>query len=192
MALLEPKKPKYRKVMKGKNSGTASRGNFVAFGEWGLQSLDNSDITGRQIESARQAISRYADRGGKLWIRIFPHIPISRKPQDVKMGSGKGDLAFWAAKVKEGTVMFEIGGVSEEIAKEALRLAGHKLPVRVKIIKRDERLSKGQVITAEMLERDAAKAIKEAEAEEAAKAAENVEETLTSEEKNDTIEKGDK
>lgn len=186
MSLLEPKKYKHRKVRKGKNDGPATRANFVAFGDWGLQSMDNSDITGRQIEAARQAISRYVNRGGKMWIRIFPHIPISRKPLDVKMGSGKGDLAFWAAKVKNGTVMFELAGVSEEVAKEALRLAGHKLPVRVKIIPRDEKLSKGQVISEETLRRDAERAAREAE-EDAKKAAENAE-ALTSDGKNDITE----
>lgn len=135
MAVLIPRKTKFRKTMKGKNDGVATRGNTVAFGEYGLMSMDNNDVTSRQIESARQAMTRHVKRGGKIWIRIFPHTPITRKPQDVKMGGGKGDPQFWAAKVKAGTVMFEMAGVSEDVAKEAMRLAGHKLPVRTKFIK---------------------------------------------------------
>jgi large subunit ribosomal protein L16 len=124
--------------MKGKNDGNATRCNTVAFGDYGLMSLDNKDVTSRQIESARQAMTRYVKRGGKIWIRIFPHTPITRKPQDVKMGGGKGDPQFFAAKVKAGTMMFEIAGVTDDIAKEAMRLAGHKLPVRTKIVKAEE------------------------------------------------------
>jgi large subunit ribosomal protein L16 len=138
MAVLLPKKTKYRKTMKGKNDGRATRGNTVAFGDFGLMSVDNKDVTSRQIESARQAMTRYVKRGGKIWIRIFPHTPITRKPQDVKMGGGKGDPQFFAAKVKAGTVMFEMSGVGEEVAKEAMRLASHKLPVRTKFIKAGE------------------------------------------------------
>lgn len=138
MAILLPKKTKYRKVRKGKNGGVATRCNTVAFGDWGLMSLDNERITSRQIEAARQTMTRHIKRGGKTWIRIFPQVPVTRKPQDVKMGSGKGDPAFWVAKVKAGTVMFEIADVSEEVAREALRLASHKLPVRTKVLKRGE------------------------------------------------------
>ncbi len=138
MAILTPRRDAHRKVRKGKNRGTASRCNTVAFGEWGLMSLDNERITSRQIEAARQAITRYVKRGGKIWIRIFPHTPVTKKPLDVKMGSGKGEPQFYVAKVKAGTVMFEIADVTEEQAKEAFRLAGHKLPVRVKIIKKEE------------------------------------------------------
>ena len=138
MAILIPKKVPHRKVRKGKNNGIATRCNPVAFGEFGLMSLDNERITSRQIEAARQAITRYVKRGGKIWIRIFPHTPVSKKPLDVKMGSGKGEPQFYVAKVKAGTVMFEIADVTEEQAREALRLAGHKLPVRVKIVKREE------------------------------------------------------
>ena len=137
MAILLPKKVPHRKVKKGKNNGIATRCNTVAFGEFGLMSLDNERITSRQIEAARQAITRYVKRGGKIWIRIFPHTPVSKKPLDVKMGSGKGEPQFYVAKVKAGTVMFEIADVTEEQAREALRLAGHKLPVRVKIVKRE-------------------------------------------------------
>ncbi len=138
MAILLPKKTAHRKVRKGKNNGVATRCNTVDFGDFGLMSLDNERITSRQIEAARQAITRYVKRGGKIWIRIFPHTPVSKKPLDVKMGSGKGEPQFYVAKVKTGTVMFEIADVTEEQAREALRLASHKLPVRCKIIKKEE------------------------------------------------------
>ncbi len=136
--MLLPKKTKYRKVRKGRNNGRATRGNTVAFGDWGLMSLDNERINSRQIESARQAMTRHIKRGGQIWIRIFPHTPVTRKPLDVKMGGGKGNPEYFAAKVKAGTVMFEIRGVDEATAKEAMRLAGHKLPVRTKIIARGD------------------------------------------------------
>ena len=138
MAILLPRKTAHRKVRKGKNNGIATRCNTVAFGEFGLMSLDNERITSRQIEAARQAITRYVKRGGKIWIRIFPHTPVSKKPLDVKMGSGKGEPQFFVAKVKTGTVMFEIADVTEAQAREALRLASHKLPVRCKILKKEE------------------------------------------------------
>ena len=138
MAILTPRREAHRKVRKGKNRGTASRCNYVAFGDWGLMSLDNERVTSRQIEAARQAITRYVKRGGKIWIRIFPHTPVTKKPLDVKMGSGKGEPQFYVAKVKAGTVMFEISDVTVEQAREAFRLAGHKLPVRTKIIKKEE------------------------------------------------------
>lgn len=138
MAIMTPRREAHRKVRKGKNEGVASRCNTVAFGDWGLMSLDNERITSRQIEAARQAITRYVKRGGKIWIRIFPHTPVTKKPLDVKMGSGKGEPQFYVAKVKAGTVMFEIADVTEAQAREAFRLAGHKLPVRVKVIKREE------------------------------------------------------
>ena len=138
MAILLPKKTAHRKVRKGKNEGVATRCNTVAFGDYGLISLDNERINSRQIEAARQAITRYIKRGGKIWIRIFPHTPVTKKPLDVKMGSGKGEPQFYVAKVKAGTVMFEIADVTDEQAKEALRLASHKLPVKCKIIKKEE------------------------------------------------------
>ena len=136
--MLLPKKVAHRKVRIGKNRGNATRGNYVAFGDYGLQSLDNERITSRQIEAARQAMTRHVKRGGKIWIRIFPHIPVTRKPVGLKMGMGKGNPEFFAAKVKEGTVMFEMNGVSEEVAGEAMRLASHKLPVKCKFIKRED------------------------------------------------------
>ena len=138
MAMLLPKKTAHRKVRIGKNNGIATRCNTVNFGDYGLMSLDNERINSRQIEAARQAINRYVKRGGKVWIRIFPHTPVTKKPLDVKMGGGKGEPQFFAAKVKASTVMFEIADVTDEQAKEALRLAGHKLPVRCKIIKKEE------------------------------------------------------
>ena len=136
--MLLPKKTKYRKVRIGKNEGNATRGNYVAFGDFGLQSQSNERITSRQIEASRQAMTRYIKRGGKIWIRIFPHTPVTKKPQDVKMGSGKGNPEYFAAKVKAGTVLFEMKGVPEDVAREAMRLAAHKLPVKTKFIKREE------------------------------------------------------
>ena len=138
MAILLPSRVAHRKVRKGKNNGVATRCNTVAFGEYGLMSLDNERINSRQIEAARQAITRYIKRGGKIWIRIFPHTPVTKKPLDVKMGSGKGEPQFYVAKVKTGTVMFEMAEVTEEQAKEALRLASHKLPVRCKFVKKGD------------------------------------------------------
>lgn len=135
--MLLPKKTKYRKVRKGVNTGVATRGNYLAFGDYGLQSVGNERISSRQIEAARTTMSRYIKRGGKIWIRIFPHTPVTRKPADVKMGSGKGNPEFFVAKVKAGTVMFELQGVDEETAREAMRLAGHKLPVKTKFIARE-------------------------------------------------------
>ncbi len=135
--MLLPNRTKYRKVRKGKIRGVASSGNYIAYGEYALQSQGNDRITSRQIEAARQAMTRYIKRGGKIWIRIFPHTPVTRKPQDVKMGSGKGNPEFFVAKVNAGTVLFEISGVSEEIAREAMRLAGHKLPVRTKFLSKE-------------------------------------------------------
>ncbi|MCA9301261.1 50S ribosomal protein L16 [Candidatus Nomurabacteria bacterium] len=137
--MLLPKKTKFRKVRKGKNNGIATRGNYVAFGEFGLVAQEPERITSRQIESARQAMTRYIKRGGKVWIRIFPHTPVTRKPQDVKMGSGKGNPEFFVAKVKPGTVLFEMGrGVTEEQAREAMRLASHKLPIKTKFVVREQ------------------------------------------------------
>ncbi len=134
--MLMPNKTKYRKVRKGKNKGVATRGATLAFGNYGLKSMDAERITSRQIEASRQAMTRYIKRGGRIWIRIFPHTPVTRKPQDVKMGSGKGNPEFFVAKVKPGTILFEMDDVTEEQAREALRLAAHKLPVRTKFVKR--------------------------------------------------------
>ena len=136
--MLLPKKMKYRKVRKGKNEGIATSGNYIAFGDYALQSQSNSDITSRQIEASRQAMTRYIKRGGKIWIRIFPHTPVTKKALGLKMGGGKGNPEYYVAKVKTGTVLFEMKGVSEEIAREAMRLAGHKLPVKTRFVKREE------------------------------------------------------
>jgi len=136
--MLMPKRQKHRKVRKGRITGVATRGNVIAFGDYALQAQSMDRITSRQIEAARQAMTRYVKRGGKIWIRIFPHIPVTRKPQDVKMGSGKGNPEFFVAKVKPGTIMFEMQGVEEDIAREAMRLAGHKLPVKTRFLVREE------------------------------------------------------
>src|SRR5881392_3723317 len=136
--MLLPKRTKYRKVRKGRIRGVATSGHYIAYGEFALQAQGNERITSRQIESARQAMTRYIKRGGKIWIRIFPHTPVTRKPQDVKMGSGKGSPEFFVAKVKPGTVMFEMDGVPEEIAREAMRLARHKLPVKTRFSVKEE------------------------------------------------------
>ena len=136
--MLLPKKTKFRKVRIGKNEGVATRGHYVAFGDYGLQSMQNERVTSRQIEAARQAMTRYIKRGGKIWIRIFPHTPVTRKPLGLKMGGGKGNPEFFVAKVKAGTVMFEMKGVTEDVAREAMRLAGHKLPVKTRFVKREE------------------------------------------------------
>ena len=136
--MLLPKKTKFRKVRIGKNRGNATRGNYIAFGDYGLQSLSNERVTSRQIEAARQAMTRYVKRGGKIWIRIFPHTPVSRKPLGLKMGGGKGNPECFVAKVKNGTVMFEMKGVPEDVAREAMRLASHKLPVKTRFIKKEE------------------------------------------------------
>jgi large subunit ribosomal protein L16 len=135
--MLMPKRQKHRKVRKGKIRGVATTGHYIAFGDYALQSQSQERVTSRQIEAARQAMTRYIKRGGKIWIRIFPHTPVSRKPQDVKMGSGKGNPEFYVAKVRPGTIMFEMQGVPEEVAREAMRLAAHKLPVKTKFLTRE-------------------------------------------------------
>lgn len=136
--MLTPKRTKHRKVFKGKIKGPATSGNYIAFGDFALQAQGHERITSRQIESARQAMTRYVKRGGKIWIRIFPHIAVSRKALGTKMGSGKGNPEFFAAKVRPGTIMFEMQGVSEEVAREAMRLAAHKLPVKTKFLTKEE------------------------------------------------------
>ena len=135
--MLMPKRAKYRKVQRGRMTGAASRGNKVAYGDFGIQALEPAWITGNQIEAARIAMTRYTKRGGQVWIKIFPDKPVTQKPAETRMGSGKGSPEYWVAVVKPGRVMFEIAGVSEEIAREALRLASHKLPIKTKIVKRE-------------------------------------------------------
>ncbi len=136
--MLIPSRTKFRKVRKGRINGVATAGNYIAYGDYALQAQGHERITSRQIEASRQAMTRYIKRGGKIWIRIFPHTPVTRKPQDVKMGSGKGNPEFFVAKVKPGTILFEMQGVSEETAREAMRLAAHKLPVKTKFLVREE------------------------------------------------------
>ena len=136
--MLLPNRQKHRKVRKGRIRGVATSGNYIAFGQYALQAQGNERITSRQIESARQAMTRYIKRGGKIWIRIFPHTPVTKKPQDVKMGSGKGNPEYFVAKVHSGTIMFEMQGVPEDVAREAMRLAGHKLPVKTEFLVREE------------------------------------------------------
>lgn len=135
--MLMPNKTKHRKVMKGRIKGPATSGNTIAFGDYALQSTGSDRITSRQIESARQAMTRYIKRGGKIWIRIFPHTPVTRKALGLKMGGGKGAPELFVAKVRPGTVLFEMQGVTEETAREAMRLAGHKLPIKTKFITRE-------------------------------------------------------
>ena len=135
--MLMPKRTKYRRPHRVSYEGKAKGGKFVTFGEFGLQSLEGAWITAAQIEAARVAMTRYMNRGGKVWIKIFPHNIVTKKPLEARMGSGKGNPEGYVAVVKEGTVMFEIGGVSEETAREALRLAAHKLPVKTKFVKKE-------------------------------------------------------
>ncbi|HBV24205.1 MAG TPA: 50S ribosomal protein L16 [Jeotgalicoccus sp.] len=136
--MLLPKRVKYRRQHRPNTKGRSKGGNQVSFGEYGLQAMTTSWITARQIEAARIAMTRYMKRGGKVWINIFPHTPYTKKPLEVRMGSGKGAIEGWIAVVKPGRVMFEVAGVDEEVAKEALRLASHKLPLKTKIVKREE------------------------------------------------------
>ena len=132
--MLTPKKTKYRKVFKGKNRGLAKRGNKVSFGQYALKSMDHERITSRQIEAARRAMTRYMKRGGKVWIRIFPDIAVTKKLAEVRMGSSKGSLSHYVARVQPGRILFELDGVDLETAKEAMRLAAHKLPIKTKFI----------------------------------------------------------
>ena len=137
--MLLPKRVKYRRVQRGRLTGKAMRGNKVTNGDFGLQALEPAWITSNQIEAARIAMTRYIKRGGQVWIKIFPDKPITAKPAETRMGSGKGSPEYWVAVVKPGRVMFEIGGVSEELAREAFRLAMHKLPVKCKFVKKEEK-----------------------------------------------------
>ena len=136
--MLLPKRVKYRRQQRGRLKGTASRGNTITYGSYGLVATEPAWITSNQIEAARIAMTRYIKRGGQVWIKIFPDKPITEKPAETRMGSGKGSPEYWVAVVKPGRVMFEIGGVSEELAREAMRLAMHKLPVKCKFVKKEE------------------------------------------------------
>jgi len=136
--MLQPKRPPHRKVQRGRLKGKAKGGTRVSFGDYGLQALEPGWITARQIEAARVAMTRHIKRSGKVWINLFPYKPISKKPAETRMGSGKGNPEYWVAPVKPGRVMFELAGVSEPIAREAIRLAGHKLPIKCRFVKREE------------------------------------------------------
>ena len=136
--MLLPKRVKYRRVQRGRLKGKALRGNTVTYGDFGLQALEPAWVTSNQIEAARIALTRYIKRGGQVWIKIFPDKPVTQKPAETRMGSGKGSPEYWVAVVKPGRVMFEIGGVPEDLAREAMRLAAHKLPIKTKVIARTE------------------------------------------------------
>ena len=136
--MLLPKRVKYRRVMRGRMTGKASRGNTISNGEFGIQALQPGWITSNQIEAARIAMTRYTKRGGKVWIKIFPDKPVTEKPAETRMGSGKGSPEYWVAVVKPGRIMFEIGGIDEAVAREALRLAIHKLPIKCKIVAKSD------------------------------------------------------
>jgi len=138
-----PKRVKYRRVHRGRMKGKANRGNKLAYGEYGLQALEPAWITSNQIEAARRAMTRYVKRGGNVWIKIFPDKPITEKPAETRMGAGKGSPEYWVAVVKPGRILFEMSGVSEEIAREAMRLASHKLPIKTKFVTRDDAQEKG-------------------------------------------------
>ncbi len=141
--MLMPKRVKRRKQFRGRLKGKATKGNKITYGEYGIQALEPCWITSNQIEAARVAMTRYIKRGGQVWIKIFPDKPITKKPAETRMGSGKGAVEYWVAVVKPGRIMFEIAGVSEEIAKEALRLAIHKLPIKCKVVSRKEQEMEG-------------------------------------------------
>ena len=134
--MLQPKRTKFRKQHKGRNRGLAQRGNTVAFGEFGLKSTGRGRITARQIEAARRAMTRHIKRGGKIWIRVFPDVPVSKKPLEVRMGKGKGNVEYWVCKVQPGRVLYEMEGVNESIAREAFRLAAAKLPFKTTFVSR--------------------------------------------------------
>ena len=134
--MLQPKRTKFRKQMKGRNRGLALRGNSISFGDYGLKAIGRGRITARQIESARRAMTRHIKRGGKIWIRVFPDKPITNKPLEVRMGKGKGPVEYWVCEIKPGKVLYELEGVSEELAREAFTLAAAKLPFKTTIVKR--------------------------------------------------------
>ena len=142
--MLMPKRVKHRKMMRGRMKGKAQRGNFLAYGDYGLVATQPGGITSNQIEAARQAMTRHTKRGGQVWIKIFPDKPVTQKPAETRMGSGKGSPEYWVAVVKPGRVMFEIGGVSEELAREAFRLASHKLPIKTKFVVKEKEAEEGE------------------------------------------------
>lgn len=138
MALLVPKRAKFRKAFRGKRTGVASRTNKLSFGSFGLKAMEDGWISSRQIEAARRAMTRYTQRGGRIWIRIFPDKPVTKHPAESRMGSGKGDVEGYVAVIRPGNVLFEIGAVTEEVAREAIRLAAHKLPVKTRFVSKEE------------------------------------------------------
>lgn len=137
--MMQPKRTRFRKQFKGRNPGFANRGNTVAFGEYGLKATSRGRMTARELEAARRAVSRYVKRGGQIWIRVFPDVPVTQKPLEVRMGSGKGNVEYWIARVQPGKVLFEMEGVTEDIAREAFRLAAAKLSVSTMFVKRQVR-----------------------------------------------------
>ena len=143
--MLSPKRVKFRRVMRGRMKGKASRGNKVVYGEFGLQAQSPAWITSNQFEAARIAMTRYTKRGGQVWIKIFPDKPVTEKPAETRMGSGKGSPEYWVAVVKPGRILFEIGGVSEEVAREAMRLAMHKLPLKCKFVRKADQEMEGEM-----------------------------------------------
>ena len=151
--MLQPKRVKYRKSHKGRRQGDAQAGNKIVFGDFGLQALESAWLTSRQIEAARRAITRYIRRGGKVWIRIFPDKPVTRKPAETRMGSGKGPLDHWVAVVKPGRILFEMGGVGEEVAKGAMRLASYKLPINTRFVVKEA----GAVVSSESAKKELAR-----------------------------------
>jgi len=138
--MLQPTRTKYRKMQRGKMKGKANKGNIISFGEYGLQALQSAWITSAQLESARIAVTHAVKRGGKVWIRVFPHKSVTKTAAETRMGKGKGSPEFWVAVVKPGTILFELGGVDEEIAREAMRLASHKIPIKTRFVMREEQV----------------------------------------------------
>ena len=143
--MLSPKRVKFRRVMRGRMKGKASRGNKVVYGEFGLQAQSPAWVTSNQIEAARIAMTRYTKRGGQVWIKVFPDKPVTEKPAETRMGSGKGSPEYWVAVVKPDRILFEIGGVSEEVAREAMRLAMHKLPIKCKFVRKADQETEGEM-----------------------------------------------
>jgi large subunit ribosomal protein L16 len=144
--MLLPKRTKYRKQQRGRRRGVATRGNDIAFGQFGLQAVEDCYMTNRQIEAARRAMTRYVKRGGKIWIRVFPDKPVTKKPAETRMGSGKGNPEGWVAVVKPGRILFEMGGVTPDVAKEAMRLAAFKLPIKTRYLTLQETTGHGEVV----------------------------------------------
>lgn len=171
--MLIPKRVKYRKQHRGRMKGKATRGNTVSYGQYGIQALEPTWLTSAQIEAARIAINRYLRRGGTVWIKVFPDKPVTAKPAETRMGSGKGSPEYWVAVVKPGRVLFEVAGISEELAKEAFRLAQHKLPIKCRFVKNERKLTKEELAKYSQVQTDVIEALEEADAE-AAEAADEV------------------